>query len=63
MTEPKCKTVCVKRFDADLYEKVKAQAEAEGILIRDWIEREIHELARTRKERVRSEADLSDSSR
>ena len=26
MTEPKRKTVCVKGFDVDLYEKVKAQA-------------------------------------
>jgi hypothetical protein len=26
MTEPKRKTACVKGFDVDLYEKVKAQA-------------------------------------
>ena len=38
--------------------------EAEGMLVRDWIERAlIHDLARTRKEQVRSETDLSDSRR
>jgi hypothetical protein len=62
MTEPKRKTVCVRGFEVDLYEKVKAQAKAEGMLVRDWIERAvIHELVRAHKEQVRMEADLSDS--
>ena len=34
-----------------LYAKVKAQAKAEGMLVKDWIERAvIHELVRARKQ-------------
>jgi hypothetical protein len=51
MTEHKRKTVCVIGFEVDLYEKVKAQAKAEGMLVRDWIERAlIHELVRVPKQ-------------
>ena len=39
MTKPKEKTVCVRSFEVALYAKVKAQAKAEGMLVRDWIER------------------------
>jgi hypothetical protein len=64
MTKPKEKTVCVRGFDVDLYAAVKARAKAEGMLVRDWLERAlIHELARARKEELRMEANLSDSSR
>jgi hypothetical protein len=63
MTKPKRKTICLRDFDANLYAVVKAQAKAEGMLIKDWIERALtHELVRARKEQVRMEADLSDSS-
>jgi hypothetical protein len=56
--KPKQKTICVRRFDVDLHAVVKAQAKAEGMLVRDWIERALtHELARARKEHVRMEAD------
>jgi hypothetical protein len=61
-TKPKRKTLCVRGFDVDLHAVVKAQAKAEGMLVRDWLERAVvHELARARKEQVRREADLSDS--
>ena len=63
MTKPEAKTICVRGFEAALYAEVKAQAKAEGMLIKDWIERAVtHELVRARKEQVRMEADLSDSS-
>ena len=61
MTEPKRKTVCVRGFDVDLYAKVKAQAKAEGMLVKDWIERAlIHELVRARQQQLRREADLGE---
>ena len=61
--KPRRKTVCVRGFDVDLYAVVKARAKAEGVLVRDWLERAlIHELARARKQELRMEAELSDSS-
>ena len=63
MTKPQERTVCLRTFEVALYAKVKAQAKAEEMLVKDWIERAlIHELARARKEQVRVQADLSDSS-
>jgi len=51
MTKPKEKTVCLRCFEVALYAKVKAQAKAEGMLVKDWIERAvIHELVRARKQ-------------
>ena len=62
-TKPKRKTVCLRGFDVHLHAVVKAQAKAEGMLVRDWLERAvIRELARTRREQVRIEADLTDPS-
>jgi len=51
MTKPKEKTVCLRSFEVALYAKVKAQAKAERMLLKDWIERAvIHELVRARKQ-------------
>jgi hypothetical protein len=61
MTKPKEKTVSVRGFNIDFYAKVKAQAKAEGVLVKDWIERAlIHELARARKQPMLLEAELGE---
>ena len=58
MAKPEAKTICVRGFEAALYAEVKAQAKAEGMLIKDWIERAlIRELVRSRQQPPRLEAD------
>jgi hypothetical protein len=50
------KTVCVRGLDVALYPRVKAQAKAEGMLVREWIERALtHELVRVHREQMRTE--------
>jgi hypothetical protein len=39
MPTPKQKMTCVRGLDAALYARVKAKAKAEGVRLRDWIER------------------------
>ena len=52
---------CVRGFEVALYAEVKAQAKAEGMLIKDWIERAlIHELVRSRQQPLRLKADLGE---
>ena len=61
MTKPEEKTVCVRGFNVDFYAKVKAQAKAEGMLVKDWIERAlIHELVRASKQPLPLEAELGE---
>ena len=45
-------------FEVALYAEVKAQAKAEGMPVKDWIERAVmHELVRARQQPQRWEAD------
>jgi hypothetical protein len=58
LTKPKEKIVCLRNFEVALYADVKAQAKAEGLLVKDWIERAvIHELVRARKQPLVLEAE------
>jgi hypothetical protein len=51
MTKPHGKAVCVRGVEVALYAEVKAQAKAEGMLVKDWIERAVmHELVRARQQ-------------
>jgi len=51
----------VRGFEVALYAEVKAQAKAEGMLIKDWIERAlIHELVRASKQPLPLEAELGE---
>jgi hypothetical protein len=61
MTTPQEKTVSVRGLDVALYEQVKAQAKAEGMLVRDWIERALtNELVRVRREQLRMEVRIGE---
>lgn len=57
MKKPTRKTVCIRGFDAKLFAQIKTQAQADDLLVRDWLERAaIYELARQRKLQTRIEA-------
>jgi predicted DNA binding CopG/RHH family protein len=55
------KVVSMRVLEVKLYETIKAQAKAEGMQLKDWIDRALHnELARSRMQRSRLEAHLAE---
>jgi hypothetical protein len=61
MTNPDEKIVSMRVLEIELYEAIKTQAKAEGVLVKEWINRALHhELVRVRRERTQLEAQLGE---